>query len=121
MIRVHSSDSDVNSLSINKFTFFRTIQRHLMGNITSVFVSQDCHIYPHHFPVSLLEWRRNNPTTYLTTPLSQKVASEISLKELSYISLSDATNYVFHLHNHPLAKVDSSQKVIGNSHLKWFV
>jgi hypothetical protein len=92
-----------------------------MGNITSTIMPQDCHICPHHFPVSLLEWRRNNSSTFLTTPLSRKVASDISLKELSYISLSDANNSVFHLHNHRLAKVDSSRKMLGDSHQEWFV
>ena len=92
-----------------------------MGNITSAVIPQDCYIYSHHFPLSLLEWRKNNPTTYLTIPLSRNLTSGISIKKLCYISLTDATNSVFHIHNQRLSKVDRSRKMIGNSHPKWFV
>ena len=43
------------------------------------------------------------------------------LEELSYNSLSDSTDSIFHLHNHHLAKIDRSREMNGESRQGWFV
>ena len=93
----------------------------IMSYKESTLIPINMHISCHHFPVSLLEWRKNNPNISLTSPLSLKLTSEFSAEDYSYNRLSADTDSVFHLHNHKLNTVDSSRQPIYMSHQKWYV
>ena len=59
-----------------------SICRFLHINVTDSHIPEGIHIYPHHFPIALLNWREDNPTVRWSTTLSKKKQAILSRKIL---------------------------------------
>ena len=53
------------------------VRKHLLDNDASYRIAESLFIYPHHYPLSILSWRNENPHIRTNTLLTKMEASKI--------------------------------------------
>ena len=120
VIRIITSAVSTQNQTENKVTFNRSIQHYLFDN-GRIEMPSTVFIAPHHFPVSLFNWRQSNPNSRFTDYLSRKEAELISSESYSMNIISASHNSVFHVHNTFHTRADNSRRPVTSTYKCWYV
>ena len=82
IVRIDFSSTDINTMTPNKLVQWKSINRYLLDGNTGQKISKYVYINCNHFPISLLNWRNNNPKIGFSTPL--QLSQAITIQQLDF-------------------------------------
>ena len=94
IIRLQFPKTSTQSLSLKKYALQQTILRHLSIDKSRHLCLKNIFIAPHHFPISLLEWRRRNGINTFTKYLSPSDLGNMRCIDNVYESFREKSNSV---------------------------
>ena len=78
MIRLKFTPNINNKFSDKAIALRVSMCKHLLDNDPNYRIAKFLFIYPHHYPLAILQWRNKNPHVSINTMLTKKEASKIA-------------------------------------------
>ena len=95
IIRFQFPIRNPDSMSVNKLAFYKSLCLHVLSNDNIKKVPAEIFLYPHHFPISLLEWHgRQDINQHFTKPLLLSDAKMLDGLNNGSQSLYDNSNTI---------------------------
>ena len=96
MIRIQFQVTDLTIVSTCKFALYSSIRRHILKPATNNVLPTSLYLYPHHYQLSILEWRQTQKNNIqFTRILSSEQANEIAAKDYGHERFKDYCNSVY--------------------------
>ena len=112
MIRLRSTANKNNEFS-DKATALRVpVRKHLLDNDPNYRIADQLHIYPHHYPFAILQWRNENPHVRINTILTKNDASQIALNDFGNNRFVEYTNSLYYMLNQSSIKKVWGEEII---------
>ena len=96
-VRLLFADKNSGKFPKKKLSWEVSVRRHLLDNDTQYYIPLQIYIYPHHFPLALLDWRKQNPSIKWNTPIILKEAQKIDNNDFGNRRFVEYTNSFFFL------------------------
>ena len=97
MIRLHFDDIKNSNMTNKKLSWLVCVLKHLISKIYDYTTPKDIYLYPHHFPLSLLNWRKNHPKIQMSTLIDINQVKAISTNDLGNRQFMEYTNYMYYM------------------------
>ena len=73
------------------------VRKHLLDNDASYCIAESLFIYPHHYPLAILSWRKDNPHIRTNTLLTKMEASKIVNNDCGNNRFVEYTNSLYYM------------------------
>ena len=99
IIRIQYKETDPNLMSINQYSLYKSLCVHVLSNEHINKIPTSIYLYPHHFPIAMLQWQSSQTVrTSFTKPLVSEVAKCIQENNTGSQIIYDNSNTVSFYH-----------------------
>ena len=118
-IRLQFPKRDVSTFSVKQYALFQSLNRHILSHDNQSPIPSNIYIYPHPFPIELLQWLKQQPTNIsFSTPLTTKQAAEIEKLHFGPHRLLNKSNSLLYYHNMNLGKMSNGRNLLKETKYK---